>query len=114
MDRDAFREALLAVMECKHHWSEPAFGDGLVPKVRLHMHLEQEYETYVRDFPLLLGRAYAQCPIPAVRRELAENLYEEETGESPACHDNTIPADGAQKPAPAQNFRRTRAGRQRQ
>src|SRR5690606_1912348 len=27
-----------------------------------------------------VGRAYAQCPLPAVRRELAANLYEEETG----------------------------------
>jgi len=80
MDRDAFREALLGVMENKVHWAEPAYRDGLVPKERLHVHLEQEYEVYVRDFPLLLGRAYAQCPIPAVRRALAENLYEEETG----------------------------------
>ena len=34
----------------------------------------------MRDFPVLVGRAYVQCPVPAVRRELAENLYEEETG----------------------------------
>ncbi|HKY06911.1 MAG TPA: iron-containing redox enzyme family protein, partial [Candidatus Binatia bacterium] len=26
------------------------------------------------------GRAYVRCPIPAIRRSLAENLYEEETG----------------------------------
>lgn len=71
---------MLEVMEQKSHWAEPAFGDGLVPKARLHVHLEQEYATYVRDFPLLLGRAHAQCESAAVRRELAENLYEEETG----------------------------------
>jgi pyrroloquinoline-quinone synthase len=80
MHRDDFREALLGVMERKLHWAEPAFRDGLVPKALLHVHLEQEYAVYVRDFPLLLGRAYAQCPVPEVRRELAENLYEEETG----------------------------------
>lgn len=80
VDRDDFREALLGVMEAKAHWAEPAFRDGLVPKALLHVHLEQEYATYVRDFPLLLGRAYAQCALPEVRRELAENLYEEETG----------------------------------
>jgi hypothetical protein len=34
----------------------------------------------VRDFPVMVGRAYVQCPIAEVRRELAENLYEEETG----------------------------------
>lgn len=75
-----FQEALLAVMERKVHWAWPAFTRGQVAKSLLHLHLEQEYATYVRDFPVLLGRAYVQCPIPAVRRELAENLYEEETG----------------------------------
>ena len=80
MNREEFREALLTVMEKKTHWAWPAFGDGTVPKAMLHHHFEQEYEVYVRDFPVLIGRAYIQCPIAAVRRELAENLYEEETG----------------------------------
>ncbi|HZO14311.1 MAG TPA: iron-containing redox enzyme family protein [Polyangiaceae bacterium] len=80
MDRDAFREALLAVMERKDHWAWPAFTDGLVPARRLHVHLEQEYATYVRDFPVLVARAYVNCPIAEVRRELIENVYEEETG----------------------------------
>jgi pyrroloquinoline-quinone synthase len=78
--RDEFREALLAVMERKQHWAWPDFTSGRVPRTRLHLHLEQEYATYVRDFPVLVGRAYVQCPVPAVRRELAANLYEEETG----------------------------------
>jgi hypothetical protein len=80
MDRNEFREALLGVMDRKHHWAWPRFNGGEVALARLHIHLEQEYATYVRDFPVLVGRAYVQCPIPAVRRELAENLYEEETG----------------------------------
>jgi hypothetical protein len=80
MDREAFREALLGVMEQKDHWAWPGFTTGLVPAARLHLHLEQEWEVYVRDFPVLVGRAYVQCPIAAVRRDLAENLYEEETG----------------------------------
>lgn len=80
MDRSAFREALLAVMERKVHWAWPAFTSGMVPKPLLHVHLEQEYAVYVRDFPLLIGRAYVQCAIPEVRRELVENMYEEETG----------------------------------
>jgi pyrroloquinoline-quinone synthase len=80
MDEAAFREAMLGVMERKVHWAWPAFTSGMVPKARLHIHLEHEYATYVRDFPLLIGRAYVQCPLAAVRRELAENLYEEETG----------------------------------
>jgi hypothetical protein len=80
VDRDGFREALLQLMERKVHWAWPHFTSGRVPRDRLHVHFEQEYETYVRDFPVMVGWAYVQCPIAAVRRELAENLYEEETG----------------------------------
>jgi pyrroloquinoline-quinone synthase len=75
-----FREQLLAVMEQKTHWAWQAFGTGVVPRERLHVHFEQEYATYVRDFPVMVGWAYVQCPLAIVRRELAENLYEEETG----------------------------------
>src|SRR5688572_22280904 len=67
-------------MERKVHWAWPSFTSGKVARSKLHLHLEQEYAVYVRDFPVLLGRAYVQCPIAAVRQELAENLYEEETG----------------------------------
>jgi pyrroloquinoline quinone (PQQ) biosynthesis protein C len=67
-------------MERKTHWAWPSFTNGLVPKARLHLHLEQEFATYVRDFPVLVARAYVACPIAVVRRELIENVYEEETG----------------------------------
>jgi len=67
-------------MERKVHWAWPQFTSGRVAKSLLHNHLEQEYAVYVRDFPVLLGRAYVQCPLAAVRAELAENIYEEETG----------------------------------
>lgn len=80
MDRDEFRERLLSVMEGKKHWAWPLFSSGRVPRELLHVHFEQEYATYVRDFPVLVGWAYVQCPIAEVRRSLAENLYEEETG----------------------------------
>ena len=80
VDRDAFREALLGIMERKVHWAWPQFNAGRVPKALLHIHFEQEYATYVRDFPVMVGWAYVQCPIAGVRRDLAENLYEEETG----------------------------------
>jgi pyrroloquinoline-quinone synthase len=80
MDRDTFREQLLAVMERKDHWAWPAFTHGKVRKDLLHFHFEQEYATYVRDFPIMVGWAFVRCPIPEVRRSLAENLYEEETG----------------------------------
>ena len=80
MDRETFLELLLSVMERKEHWAWPAFTSGMVPKQRLHLHFEQEYATYVRDFPVMVGWAYVQCPIAEVRRALAENIYEEETG----------------------------------
>ena len=35
MNRDDFREALLAVMERKVHWAWPAFTSGQVPRERL-------------------------------------------------------------------------------
>lgn len=75
-----FREALLQIMERKKHWAWAGFTTGKVARDRLHYHFEQEYETYVRDFPVMIGRAYVQCPVAEARRDLAENLYEEETG----------------------------------
>jgi pyrroloquinoline-quinone synthase len=80
MDRGSFREALLGVMERKDHWAWALFTSGHVAPGRLHVHLEQEYATYVRDFAVLVGRAYVQCPVAVVRAELAENIFEEETG----------------------------------
>jgi pyrroloquinoline-quinone synthase len=80
VDSSEFRERLLSVMERKTHWAWPLFTSGKIPKGKLHLHFEQEYATYVRDFPVMVGWAYVRCPIAEVRRELAENLYEEETG----------------------------------
>ena len=80
MEREAFTEALLGVMEAKEHWAWPHFTEGRVPRDLLHIHLEQEYATYVRDFPVLVARAYVTCPIAEVRRDLIENVFEEETG----------------------------------
>lgn len=80
MDTADFRERLAGLMERKSHWAWPDFTAGRVARELLHVHFEQEYATYVRDFAVLLGRTYVQCPIAAIRAELAENLYEEETG----------------------------------
>lgn len=86
MDRESFREEMLAVMERKSHWAWPMFTSGRVARALLHYHFEQEYATYVRDFPVMVGRVYIRCPIAAIRRSLAENLYEEETGGLIAGH----------------------------
>lgn len=80
MNGDVFREEMLRVMEAKEHWAWPLFNSGFVAPELLHIHLEQEYATYVCDFAVLVGRAYVQCPVEPVRAELAENIYEEETG----------------------------------
>lgn len=76
----SFREDLLLVMEGKDHWAWPALSGPAIARRQLLIHYQQEYLTYVRDFPLFLGRIHGRCPLAPVRRLLAENLYEEETG----------------------------------
>ncbi len=77
---DALRERLLALLEAKNHWAWPHFAEGRVPLARLFPHFEQEWEVYVRDFPVLLGRVLGHGPPPDVRGALAANIYEEQTG----------------------------------
>jgi pyrroloquinoline quinone (PQQ) biosynthesis protein C len=74
------REDLLSVMDRKNHWAWPHFNEGHASRPQLLLHFQQEFEIYVRDFPVLLSRVHARCPHPEVRQDLAENLYEEETG----------------------------------
>lgn len=68
-------------MDRKHHWAYPALTQpGLTPD-QLLVHFRHEYLVYVRDFPVLLARALGVTPpLDDVRRALAENLYEEQTG----------------------------------
>jgi pyrroloquinoline-quinone synthase len=73
-------ESLLSVMDRKDHWAWTHFSEGRADRRQLLLHYQQEYEVYVRDFPILLSRVHARCPHAEVRRDLAENLYEEETG----------------------------------
>lgn len=74
-------QKLLAVMDQKHHWAYPALTRPGLSRKQLLVHFQHEYATYVRDFPVLLARALGQVPpLPDVRRSLAENLYEEQTG----------------------------------
>ena len=76
----ALRDDLLAIMDRKNHWAWPVFNEGHASRSQLLLHFQQEFDVYVRDFPVLLSRVHARCPHPAVRQDLAENLYEEETG----------------------------------
>lgn len=74
-------ERLLAIMDQKHHWAWPVFTRPGLSRPQLLIHFRHEYATYVRDFPVLLGSALGQVPdLIDVRRSLAENIYEEQTG----------------------------------
>jgi pyrroloquinoline-quinone synthase len=75
-----FQEEILRIMDRKHHWAWPAFSDGTATLDQLKRHFQQEYAVYVRDFPILLARIHGRNPPPSVRRMLAENIYEEDTG----------------------------------
>lgn len=75
------REQLLSVMDRKHHWAYPALTRPGLTREQLYVHFRHEFLVYVRDFPVLIGRALGGTPpLADVRRSLAENLYEEQTG----------------------------------
>jgi pyrroloquinoline-quinone synthase len=80
LTKNRFQEEILRIMDRKHHWAWPAFANGTVSKSQLRIHFQQEYAVYVRDFPVLLARIHGRNPPPVVRRMLAENIYEEDTG----------------------------------
>lgn len=74
------KERLLRVMDRKDHWAWPYFGRPGLSKEQLLVHFRHEYQTYVRDFPVLLARTLGLGPPPDVRAALAENIFEEQTG----------------------------------
>ncbi len=67
-------------MSQKHHWAWPQFVGPTIYKAQLKIHYQQEYAVYVRDFPVFLARIHGQNPPLEVRKMLAENIYEEDTG----------------------------------
>lgn len=75
-----FTQALLRIMDGKHHWAWDHFATGRLTKTQLKIHFQQEYAVYVRDFPVFLARIHGKNPPTSVRRMLAENIYEEDTG----------------------------------
>ncbi len=80
LTKSRFLEALLRIMDRKHHWAWDHFATGRLTKKQLKIHFQQEYAVYVRDFPVFLARIHGKNPPPSVRRMLAENIYEEDTG----------------------------------
>jgi len=68
-------------MDHKSHWAYPTLTRPGLTREQLFVHFRHEYLVYVRDFPVLLARALGITPpIDEVRRALADNLYEEQTG----------------------------------
>ncbi len=68
-------------MDGKHHWAYPHLTRPGLSRSQLLVHFRHEYLVYVRDFPVLLARLLGQAPpVIGIRRALAENLYEEQTG----------------------------------
>ena len=76
----ALREALLAIMDRKHHGAFVHLTRPGLGRHQLLVHFRHEYATYVRDFPVLLARVLGQGPPDDVRAALAENIFEEQTG----------------------------------
>ena len=74
------QERLLAILDRKNHWAWPWFAEGRVPLSRLLPHFQQEWEVYVRDFPIMLARILGHGPPQEVCAMLAANIYEEQTG----------------------------------
>src|SRR5262249_54429534 len=74
------RERLLSIMDRKHHWAWTTLTGPGISKTQLKLHFQNEFGTYVRDFPVLLARIHGKNPPEPVRRMLAENIYEEDTG----------------------------------
>jgi pyrroloquinoline-quinone synthase len=68
-------------MAQKNHWAWSDFVGPSISKTQLKIHYQQEYAVYVRDFPVFLARIHGKNPPLAVRKMLAENIFEEDTGQ---------------------------------
>ena len=80
LTRVQFRNQLLDIMDQKHHWAWSHFSGSSINRSQLKIHFQQEFEVYVRDFPVFLARIHGQNPPADVRKMLAENIFEEDTG----------------------------------
>lgn len=67
-------------MDKKHHGAFVHLTRPGLSRAQLLEHFRHEYQTYVRDFPVLLARVLGNSPPTSVRRALAENIFEEQTG----------------------------------
>ena len=63
----------------KPHSFEVLVSSGRASRKQVECYLAQHY-IFKREFPRFLAGIIAKCPVVDIRRELATNLYEEETG----------------------------------
>lgn len=78
----SFKERLLKIMDQKNHWGWRQLTGPNLHRRQLLVHFQQEYEVYVRDFPIMLARILGRMSADALnlKREFAENIFEEQTG----------------------------------
>jgi len=78
----SFKENLLKVMDQKLHWGWEFLSQPGLHRDQMLIHFQQEYETYVRDFPIFLARILGRMNVghDQLKKEIVENLYEEQTG----------------------------------
>ncbi len=62
-----------------------AIADGKLSADQLKLFAVQFF-LQVREFPRAVSAMHASCPFPEERMELAENIYEEETGRISGCN----------------------------
>lgn len=80
--KERFKEELLQVLDQKHHWGWETIVGPDMRKTQLIIHFQQEYEVYIRDFPIFLARVLGRMTGDEnpLKHELSENIYEEQTG----------------------------------
>ncbi len=83
-----FVEELMKTIQAKRsfggHPLWHAIAAGQVSREGLKL-FAQQFFLQVREFPRGISALHTNCPFPEARAELAENIYEEETGKISGC-----------------------------
>lgn len=85
---EAFVQELMTTIQAKRSfgghplWKEIAAGKVSAEGLKV---FAQQFFLQVREFPRAVSAMHANCPYADARVELAESLYEEETGQISGC-----------------------------
>jgi pyrroloquinoline-quinone synthase len=86
---DEFIQDLVARIEARRTFGRHplwlALADGKLRREQLQCFAVQFF-LQVREFPRAVSAMHANCPFPEVRMELAESIYEEDTGRISGCN----------------------------